>query len=67
MKRIKERWLRVIHKVATQIKNHRFYPQSNSKSEKKKIFDSLFCTTTVNEPKWVLNSYKNTIKFGEKR
>lgn len=38
MKRIEYRWLRIIHKVDIQIKNHRFYPQSNSKSEQKKIF-----------------------------
>ena len=38
MNRMKYWWLWFIHKADIRIKNHRFYPQSNSNSEQKKIF-----------------------------
>lgn len=39
-------------------KNHHFIHKIIASQSRKRFFDSLFCTTTDDEPEGVLNSYK---------
>ena len=50
MKMIKYWWLQFIHKENMSIKDHHFYPQNNSNSERKKIFQF-----SVLHNNWLLN------------